>query len=75
MGVVQKTVFSISDRRAKFFGISGVPMEHNAIAKSKETFFLEIRPFWHKQPRTIQLPLALTSERWSLLAPLPGQDW
>ena len=39
MGVVQKTMFSISDRLAKFFGIPGVPMEHNAIAKSKPTFF------------------------------------
>ena len=40
MGVAQKTMFSISDRWAKFFGVSGAPMEHNAIAKSKETFFL-----------------------------------
>ena len=50
MGVAQKTMFSISDRLAKFFGISGAPMEHNAIAKSKQTFFLQIR---HKRPRTI----------------------
>ena len=40
MGVAQKTMFSISDRIAKFFGISGAPMEHNAIAKSKQSFFL-----------------------------------
>ena len=33
-------MFSISDRRAKFFGISGASMEHNASAKSNETFFL-----------------------------------
>ena len=38
MGVTQKAMFSISDRLAKFFGISGAPMEHNAIAKSKQTF-------------------------------------
>ena len=36
MGVAQKTM---SDCLAKFFGISGAPMEHNAIAKSKQTFF------------------------------------
>ena len=53
MGVAQKTMFFFSDRWAKFFGISGALMEHNAIAKSKETFFLEIRPFWHERPRTI----------------------
>ena len=39
MGVAQKTMFSISDRWAEFFGIFGAPMKHNAIAKSKETFF------------------------------------
>ena len=39
MGVAQKAMFSILDRQAKFFGISGAPMEHNTIAKSKETFF------------------------------------
>ena len=50
MGVAQKAMFSISDRLAKFFGISGASMEHNAIAKSKKTFFLQIR---HKRPRTI----------------------
>ena len=49
MGVAQKTMFSISDRLAKFFAISGAPMEQNAIAKSKQTFFLQIR---HKRPRT-----------------------
>ena len=49
MGVAQKTLFSILDRLANFFGISGAPMEHNAIAKSKQTFFLQIR---HKRPRT-----------------------
>ena len=53
MGVAQKTMFSISDRLAKFFGVSGAPMEHNATAKSKKTFLLEIRPFSHKRPRTI----------------------
>ena len=42
MGVTQKTMFSISDRLAKFFGISGAPMEHNAIAKSKQTFFYKL---------------------------------
>ena len=42
MGVAQKTMFSISDRLAKFFGISGAPMEHNAIAKSKQTFFYKL---------------------------------
>ena len=52
MGVAQKTMFSISDRLAKFFGISGAPMEHNTTTKSKKTFLLEIRPFWHKRPRT-----------------------
>ena len=50
MDVAQKTMFSISDRLAKFFGISGAPMEHNAIAKSKQTVSLLIR---HKRPRTI----------------------
>ena len=40
MGVTQKTMFSISDHQANIFGISGAPMEHNAIAKSKETFYL-----------------------------------
>ena len=39
MGVAQKTMFSISDRLAKFFGKSGAPMEHNTTAKSKQTFF------------------------------------
>ena len=39
MGVAQKAMFSISDRLAKFFGVSGAPMEHNAIAKPKQTFF------------------------------------
>ena len=53
MGVAQKTMFSISDRLAKFFGISGAPMVHNTTAKSKQTFLLEIRPFWHKRPLTI----------------------
>ena len=51
MGVAQKTMFSISDCSAKFFGKSGAPMEHNTTAKSKQTFFLEIRPFWHNRPR------------------------
>ena len=42
MGVAQKTMFYISDRLAKFFGISEAPMEHNAIAKSKQTFFYKL---------------------------------
>ena len=42
MGVAQKTMFSISDRLAKFFGISGASMEPNAIAKSKQTFFYRL---------------------------------
>ena len=42
MGVAQKIMFSISDRLAKFFSISGAPMEHNAIAKSKQTFFYKL---------------------------------
>ena len=46
MGVAQKTIFSISDRLAKFFGIIEAPMEHNAIAKSKQTFFLQISHEW-----------------------------
>ena len=54
-------MFSISDRLANIFGISGAPMEHNAIAKSKKTFFYklgindpglyELRLY--KRPRTI----------------------
>ena len=28
-------------------------MEHNTTAKSKQTFLLEFRSFWHKRPRTI----------------------
>ena len=40
MGVAQKkNMFSISDRLAKFFGISGAPMEHNTNIKSKQTFY------------------------------------
>ena len=42
MGVAQKTLFSISDRLAKFFGVSGALMEHNAIAKSKQTIFYRL---------------------------------
>ena len=42
MGVAQKTMFSISDRWVKFFGISGAPMEHNTIAKSKKLFFVKM---------------------------------
>ena len=42
MGVAQKIMFSISDRLAKFFGISGAQMKHNAIAKSKQTFFYKL---------------------------------
>ena len=55
MGVAQKTMFSISDRGVKFFGISGAPMEHNAIAKSKETFFVKM----DKRPRTINFAIFL----------------
>ena len=40
MGVAQKIMFSILDRLAKFFGISEAPMEHNATAKLKQTFFI-----------------------------------
>ena len=42
MDVAQKTMFSISDHQAKIFGISGAPMEHNVIAKSKETFLFNL---------------------------------
>ena len=35
-----KTMFSISDHRADIFGISGALIEHNATAKSKETFII-----------------------------------
>ena len=42
MGVAQKTMFSISNHRANIFSISGEPMEHNAIGKSKETFLLNL---------------------------------
>ena len=42
MGVAQKTMFSISDHQVNIFGISGAPMEHNAIAKSKETFLFNL---------------------------------
>ena len=42
MGVVQKTMFSLSNHWANIFGISEAPMEHNAIAKSKETFLLNL---------------------------------
>ena len=42
MGVAQKTLFSISDCSAKFFGKSGALMEPNAIAKSKQTFFYKL---------------------------------
>ena len=42
MSVTQKTMFSISDRLANIFGKSGAPMEHNAIAKSKQTFFYKL---------------------------------
>ena len=44
MGVAQKTMFTISDQLAKFFGISGAPIEHN-----QNKLFLKIR---HKRPRT-----------------------
>ena len=42
MSVAQKTLFSILDRLAKFFGVSGALMEHDAIAKSKQTFFYKL---------------------------------
>ena len=42
MGVAQKTMFCILDHQAKIFGISGAPVEHNAIAKSKETFLFNL---------------------------------
>ena len=45
MGVAQKTMFSISDRLAKFFGILGVTMEHNTTAKLKQTFFYKLGHF------------------------------
>ena len=45
MGVAQKIMFSSSDRLANFFGISGAQIEHNAIAKSKETFFYKLGHF------------------------------
>ena len=51
MGVAQKTMFSISDRLAEFFGISGAPMEHNAIAKSKQTFFYKLAPDYNAAVR------------------------
>ena len=50
MGVAQKTMFPISDRLVKFFGISGAPMEQNATAKSKKNFFVSRM---YKRPRTI----------------------
>ena len=42
MGVAQKTMFSISDHQANISDISGAPMEHNAIAKWKETFIFNL---------------------------------
>ena len=50
MGVAQKNHVLHLGSLSKIFGISGAPMEHNTTAKSKQTFLLEIRPFWHKQP-------------------------
>ena len=50
MGVTQKTMFSISDRLAKFFGISGAPMEHNTTVKSKQTFFYKLGHFGINYP-------------------------
>ena len=45
MGVAQKTMFSISDGLAKFFGITRAPMEHNTTVKSKRTFFYKLGHF------------------------------
>ena len=42
MGVAEKTLFSISDCLAKFFGVSGALLERNAIAKSKQAFFYNL---------------------------------
>ena len=61
MGVAQKTMFSISDRLEKFFGISGAPMEHNAIAKSKKNFFATKM---YKRPRTINVPINYFIEKY-----------
>ena len=56
MGVAQKTMFSISDHQANIFGISGAPMEHNAIAKSKEMFlFIDLITFLLKYDPKILL--------------------
>ena len=65
MGVAQKTMFSISDHLAKFFGICGAPMEHNAIAKSKQPFFLQIR---HKRPRTSSVDCKKKIEKLSMFS-------
>ena len=53
MGVAQKTMFSISDRVAKFFGLSGAPMEHNTTAKSKQAFFYKSGHFGMNGPGLI----------------------
>ena len=45
-----KTMFSISDRLANFFGISGAQMEHNTTAKSKQTFFYKLGHFAINDP-------------------------
>ena len=42
MGMAQKTMFSISDHQTNIFDISGAPMKHSAIAKSKETFLFNL---------------------------------
>ena len=56
MGVAQKTMFSISDRLTKCFGIFGAPMEHNAIAKSKQTFFYKLGHFGISGPGLSIIP-------------------
>ena len=53
MGLAQKTMFSISDRSAKFFGKSGAPMEHNTTAKLKQTFFYKLGNFGINDPGLI----------------------
>ena len=62
MDVAQKTMFSISDHLAKFFGISGAPMKHNAIAKSKQTFFYKLG---------INSPRLVTGETWKNTKDIP----
>ena len=51
MEVAQKTIFSISDRLAKLFGVSGEPMEHNSNCKVKTNFFYKLGHFSINGPR------------------------